>query len=332
MSQAPTPHGPECPCADAEVTVIVPCHDEAGTIADVIAGFRKVLPSARVIVADNLSVDDTAAAARAAGAEVIAVPNPGKGRAVRRLFEQCRSEVVIMVDGDATYDASVAPELVHRIVVDGYDLINVRRVTGAEGPSGTEYRAGHQLGNRVLTGLQRRLTGIRLDDILTGYKGMSRRFVTSLPVRSQRFQLEVEIASHAVAMDFAYAEVEAPYVARPEGSASKLSTYRDGWSILRMLLRLHRDLHPFTAFSALAAPWFIAAIALVTPPVLQYIRTGVVPKFPSLIAGVAAFLVAMLLVTSGWLLERTRALRRDILLVTANDLERQIALARRAPS
>jgi hypothetical protein len=327
VSQAPTTHRPGCRCTCAEVTVIVPCHDEAATVGDVVAAFRKHLPSARVIVADNLSADDTAANATAAGAEVIAVPIPGKGRAVRRLFEQCRSEVVIMVDGDATYDASVAPELVHRIAVDGFDLVNVRRVAGAEGgASGAEYRAGHQLGNRILTGLQRRLTGIRLDDILTGYKAMSRRFVTSLPVRSQRFQLEVEIASHAVAMDFAYTEIAAPYSARPEGSASKLSTYRDGWSILRMLLRLHRDLHPFVAFSALAAPWFVAAIALVTPPVLQYIHTGAVPKFPSLIAGVAAFLVAMLLVTSGWLLERTRALRRDVLLVTANDLERQIAL------
>jgi glycosyltransferase involved in cell wall biosynthesis len=318
----------DCTCSAADVTVIVPCHNEATTVAAVIDGFRRVLPAARIVVADNLSTDDTAACARSAGAEVIAVPIAGKGRAVRRLFELCLSEVVIMVDGDATYDPSVAGQLVHMVACEGFDLVNVRRVAGNQ-QSGTEYRSGHQLGNRLLTGLQRRLTGIELADILTGYKGMSRRFVSSLPVRSQRFQLEVEIASHAVAMDFAYTEVPARYGARPEGSASKLSTYRDGWSILRMLLRLHRDLHPFVSFSALALPWFAAAIALVTPPVIQYVQTGVVPKFPSLIAGVAAFLVGMLLVTSGWLLERTRALRRDVLLVTANDLERQIALLRR---
>ena len=319
-----------CRCDSVDVTVIVPCHNEAATVATVVEGFRSALPRARTVVADNLSTDDTAARATAAGAEVIAVPIPGKGRAVRRLFERCLSEVVIMVDGDATYDPSVAPQLVHMVACEGYDLVNGRRVTGAnEASSGAEYRSGHQWGNRLLTGLQRRLTGIQLEDILTGYKGMSRRFVTSLPVRSQRFQLEVEIASHAVAMDFAYTEISAHYGARPEGSTSKLSTYRDGWSILRMLLRLHRDLHPFVAFTALALPWVAAAIALVTPPVIQYIQTGVVPKFPSLIAGVAAFLVGMLLVTSGWLLERTRALRRDVLLVTANDLERQIALQRR---
>ena len=316
----------DCSCSSADVTVIVPCHNEAATVASVIDGFRRALPAARIIVADNVSTDDTADRARAAGADVIAVPLPGKGRAVRRLFERCLSDVVIMVDGDATYDPSVAGQLVHMVACEGFDLVNVQRVTDA---SGDEYRTGHRLGNRLLTGLQRRLTGIELEDILTGYKGMSRRFVTSLPVRSKRFQLEVEIASHAVAMDFAYAELPARYGARPEGSASKLSTYRDGWSILRMLLRLHRDLHPFVAFTALALPWFAGAIALVTPPVIQYVQTGVVPKFPSLIAGVAAFLVGMLLVTSGWLLERTRALRRDVLLVTANDLERQIALLRR---
>ena len=329
MTQPNPWHPADCDCLAADVTVIVPCHNEAATVADVVLGFRKSLPSARVVVADNASTDETAAHARAAGAEVISVPIPGKGRAVRRLFEHCLSDVVIMVDGDATYDPAVAPQLVHHIASDGFDLVNVRRVVGDDGPVGMEFRSGHRLGNAMLTGLQRRLTGIRLDDILTGYKGMSRRFVTSLPVRSQRFQLEVEIASHAVAMDFAYTEVSAPYAARPEGSTSKLSTYRDGWSILRMLLRLHRDLHPFAAFTALAVPWFLGAVALVTQPVLQYINTGVVPKFPSLIAGVAAFLVAMLLVTSGWLLERTRALRRDVLIVAANDLERQIALLQR---
>lgn len=321
----------DCVCASTDVTVIVPCHNEATTVATVIDGFRRALPAARIIVADNLSTDDTADRAHAAGAEVIAVPIPGKGRAVRRLFERCLSDVVIMVDGDATYDPSVAGQLVHMVACEGYDLVNAQRVTNATPTpnAAAEYRAGHQLGNRMLTGLQRRLTGIELADILTGYKAMSRRFVTSLPVRSQRFQLEVEIASHAVAMDFAYTEIPASYGARPEGSTSKLSTYRDGWSILRMLLRLHRDLHPFVSFTALALPWFAGALALVTPPVIQYVQTGVVPKFPSLIAGVAAFLVGMLLVTSGWLLERTRALRRDVLLVTANDLERQMALLRR---
>src|SRR5207248_9438679 len=141
------------------------------TVTAVVEGFRRALPGARIVVADNLSTDDTADRARSAGAEVIAVPIPGKGRAVRRLFELCLSDVVIMVDGDATYDPSVAGQLVHMVACEGFDLVNVRRVVG-EGDVGREYRAGHQLGNRLLTGLQRRLTGIELVDILTGYKGM----------------------------------------------------------------------------------------------------------------------------------------------------------------
>lgn len=306
--------------------MIVPCHNEELTVAGVVTGFREVLPAARIIVADNLCTDATAREAQAAGAEVIKVPIRGKGRAVRRLFEQCRSDIVIMVDGDGTYDPSVARQLVHRIVCDGYDLVNVKRI--ADATDTATYRAGHQLGNRLLTGLQRRLTGVRMDDMLSGYKAMSRRFVTSLPVRSREFQLEMEIAAHTVAMDFGYCEIAAPYRSRPAGSESKLSTYRDGVSILRMSLRLYRDVYPFSAFLFLSLPWFAGSVALVARPVVDYVRTGLVPSYPSLIAGVAAFTVAMLLLTSGWLLERTRSLRRDALIVAANDLERQIAMLR----
>jgi glycosyltransferase involved in cell wall biosynthesis len=313
-----------CRCARADVTVIIPCHNEENTIASVIGGFRRLLPLSRVIVADNLCTDDTRAKAAEAGAEVIPVPIPGKGRAVRRLFEQCRSEVVIMVDGDGTYDPAIAAELVHHIVCDGYDLVNVRRIE-LEGDAAS-YRNGHRFGNRMLTGLQRRLTGIQLADMLTGYKAMSRRFVTSLPIRSRRFQLEAEIAAHAAAMDFAYKEVSAAYRSRLAGSESKLSTYRDGISILRMLLRLYRDIYPFRAFALLSVPWFALSAGLVFRPIRDYLRTGAVATYPSLIAGMATFVVSMLLLTSGWLLERTRTLRRDALLVAANDLERQIAL------
>jgi glycosyltransferase involved in cell wall biosynthesis len=314
-----------CRCAGTDVTVIVPCHNEEATISSVILGFRAALPQARIIVADNLCTDNTAERALAAGAEVVRVPLPGKGRAVRRLFEFCRSAVVIMVDGDGTYDPSVASELVHLIVCDGFDLVNVKRTENER--NAAAYRAGHRLGNRVLSGIQRSLTGVQLEDMLTGYKALSRRFVTSLPIRSRRFQLEIEIAAHTVAMDFAYTEIAAPYGARIEGSTSKLSTYRDGASILRMSLRLYRDVHPFYAFGLLSLPWLLGSIALVARPAYQYLSTGMVPAFPSLIAGVATFVVFMLLLTSGWLLERTRGLRRDALIVAANDLERQLAVA-----
>src|SRR5206468_3056588 len=155
-----------------------------------------------------------------------------------RLLENCNSAVVVMVDGDATYDAAVAPQLVHAVNCRGFDLVNVERVSPVTHETLVPaFRSGHRFGNWLLTSVQRRLTGIQLRDVLTGYKAMSRRFVTSLPLRSRRFQLEVEIASHAVALDFAYCEIPGDYLARPEGSASKLSTYRDGAAILRMILR-----------------------------------------------------------------------------------------------
>jgi hypothetical protein len=238
--------------------------------------------------------------------------------------------VVVLVDGDATYDPSVAPLLVHKIVCDGYDLVNVKRVEVSDAvDEPAAFRTGHRLGNALLTRAQRTLSGIQLEDVLTGYKSMSRRFVTSLPVRSRSFQLEVEIASHAVAMDFAYTEISAPYAARPHGSLSKLSTFRDGFSILRTILRLHRDLRPFAAFTSLAVPWFVLSLALVISPLIEYLNTGKVLRFPSLIVAAASFVVAMLLMTSGWILERTRGVRRDLLLVAANDLERQILLQQR---
>src|SRR5205085_4710523 len=242
----------------------------------------------------NVSDDGTADVARAHGADVITVPAPGKGRAVRRLLERCVADVVVLVDGDATYDPSVAPLLVHKIVCEGYDLVNVKRVElSAAVDEPAAFRTGHRLGNALLTRAQRTLSGIQLEDVLTGYKAMSRRFVTSLPVRSRRFQLEVEIASHAVAMDFAYTEISAPYAARAHGGLSKLSTFRDGFSILRTILRLHRDLRPFAAFTSLALPWFVLSVALVISPLIEYLNTGKVLKFPSLIVAAASFVVAM---------------------------------------
>lgn len=314
-------------CSAASVTAIVPCHNERLTIQAVVRSLRRVLPGARIIVGDNSSDDGTGQAAAEAGAEVVKVPARGKGRTVRRLTEMCTSDVVIMIDGDNTYDPGVAPALVHLVYCEGYDLVNVERVEPlTQVPAGDPYRAAHRFGNRMLTGLQRALTGIELRDILTGYKAMSRRFVTSFPVRSHAFQLEVEIAAHAVALDFAYTETSAPYAARIEGSTSKLSTYRDGASILRTILRLHRDLHPMTAFSVMSAPWFLASFALVAAPAYEYFDRGEVPRFPSLIAGMALFVVAMLLVTSGWLLSRITRMRRDLLQLAANDLERGVML------
>lgn len=309
----------------AQVVVLVPCHNEESTVADVVEGFRAVLPHADILVADNASTDRTAERAREAGARVLPVPHPGKGRAVRRLAEEFVGEVAILVDGDGTYDPSVAPALVHAVICEGYDLVNVARFADRDIPGA--YRRGHRLGNAAISGLQKSLIGIKQRDVLSGYKGMSRRFLSSLPVRSRRFQLEVEIASHAIALDYAVTELSASYTVRPEGSSSKLSTYRDGVSIVRAILRLYRDLHPFAAFSWLAVPWLLVSLLLVARPVAEYLDVGVVQRVPSLVAGVATLVVAILLLMSGWILDRTNRLRRDMLVVVANDVERAARIA-----
>jgi glycosyltransferase involved in cell wall biosynthesis len=300
---------PSCSrCQTATVLVAIPCHNEANTIATVVEDFKRNVGTAEILVADNGSVDMTGDKALAAGADVIHVPNLGKGRAVRRLLEHSDHDVTIIVDGDATYDPSMARLLTHLVFCRGYDLVNVARV-----PAGTggEYRRGHRMGNLALTGLQRSLTGIQLTDILSGYKALSRRYVASTPLRSKQFQVEVEFAAHAIALDMAYLEVPGTYLDRSIESESKLSTYSDGFAILRAILRLYRDLRPFQAFALLALPWLIASVVLVGVPVDEYLRSGLVEKFPSLIAGVAAFITGMLLMSTGWILDRTQALRRD---------------------
>jgi hypothetical protein len=224
------------------------------------------------------------------------------------LLEHSDHDVTIIVDGDATYDPSMARLLTHLVFCSGYDMVNVARIAAG---SGGEYRRGHRLGNLALTGLQRGLTGIQLTDILSGYKALSRRYVASTPLRSKQFQVEVEFAAHAMALDMAYLEIPATYLDRSAGSESKLSTYADGFAILRAILRLYRDLRPFQAFALLALPWLVASVILVGLPVDEYLRTGLVQKFPSLIAGVAAFITGMLLMSTGWILDRTQALRRD---------------------
>lgn len=311
----------DCPtCPGASVLVVVPCHDEERTVADVVDGFRCAVPQADILVGDNASSDATTQRALTAGASVIQIPTPGKGRAVRRLLEHSDHDVTIMVDGDLTYDPSIAPQLVHQIFCQGYDLVNVAR--RVETVRGSEYRSGHRMGNAVLTGLQRQLTGIQLADALSGYKALGRRFVASFPVRSRSFQVEVEIAAHAVALDLGYTETEAGYSARPEGSTSKLSTYRDGWAILRAIFRLYRDFRPFPAFAWMATPWLLLSLVLVGWPTIEYLDTGLVARFPSLIAGVAAFITGMLLLTAGWILDRTQSLRRDELAVAATTVIR----------
>lgn len=285
------------------VAVVVPCHDEEATVGAVVRAFLQALPGCSVTVVDNASRDDTAARAAAAGAHVLREPRPGKGFAVRRLFSDVEADCLLMVDGDATYDAAAAPELVALVLDEGVDMaVGARRTR--EG-SNEAYRPGHRFGNWLLTALFRRLFRFAIQDALSGYRAFSRRFVKSFPSMASGFEIEAELNAHAASTGAAYAERWTHYCARPPNSFSKLDTYRDGARILRRNLRLFRDWRPQLSFGLLAVPWFLLSVLLLVPVLQEYVRIGIVPRFPSLIAAVGCFLVALNLVVAGAVLERT---------------------------
>ena len=295
---------------NSQIAVIVPCHNEEQTVAQVIKEFQEALPGALIVVVDNASTDDTAGLALAAGARVLVEPRPGKGNAVRRLFADVEADCYLMVDGDATYEAAAAPVMVSKVLDDGIDMVVGSRVTG---PGAAEaYRTGHRLGNLMLTWVFQRLFELKIEDTLSGYRAFSRRFVKTFPSMAEGFEIEAELNAHAASMGVGYAEVRTAYGARPEGSHSKLSTYRDGVRILRRNLRLFRDWKPMLSFAVLALPWLIAALILGVPVLAEYFSSGLVPRFPRLIVAVGFGIVAALLLTCGVLLERTTRNRTEV--------------------
>lgn len=286
----------------SRVAVIVPCHNEEPTIAEVINGFRRTLPGCTVVVADNRSTDATAAVARAHGAQVLYESRPGKGYAVRRLLADVEADCYVMIDGDATYDPEAAPELVDMVLQQGVDMVNGARVV--VGDLAEAYRPGHTLGNAMLTWIFQKLFKLQLRDTLSGYRVMSRRFVKSFPTGAAGFEIEAELNAHAATLGVPLGEVDTDYFARPEGSESKLNTYRDGTRILRRNLQLFRDARPALAFALLSIPWLIIAFVLLGIALTEYLNTGLVQRFPSLITGVGALTVAGLIILTGLILER----------------------------
>jgi glycosyltransferase involved in cell wall biosynthesis len=294
--------------ADFRIAVLVPCYNEAAAIAQVVTGFRQALPSARILVFDNNSTDDTVAIARKAGAETRHVTRQGKGNVVRRMFADVEADLYVMVDGDATYDAASAPRLIEKLLAEGLDM-----VVGARKDSQVEaYRPGHRLGNRVLTEFVARVFGRAFNDILSGYRVFSRRFAKSFPAVSIGFEIETELTIHALELRMPIAEVETPYYARPAGSASKLNTWRDGVRILRMILRLYQLQRPLAFFSWIAAGLAAVAIILAIPIVITFIETGLVPRFPTAILSTGLMLLASLSLTCGLILDNVTRGRQEM--------------------
>lgn len=295
--------------APLRIAAVIPCYNEALSIAQVVAQFRAALPDAEIHVFDNNSSDDTAAIARESGAFVTHVAAAGKGNVVRRMFADVEADVYVTVDGDATYDVASAPRLVDLLVERNLDMVVGCRVD--DGQNALTYRAGHRFGNRMLTGAVAQLFGGGLTDMLSGYRVFSRRYAKSFPALSHGFEIETELTVHALELRMPYAELDTTYSTRPEGSHSKLSTYRDGWRILRTICKLFISERPLQFFTILAAALAVGAIALVIPLLVTYLHTGLVPRLPTAVLATGAMLAAMLSMVCGVVMHAIRLGRRE---------------------
>jgi glycosyltransferase involved in cell wall biosynthesis len=281
------------------VAVLVPCFNEARAIGGVVRDFRSNLPAAEIHVFDNNSTDETALVAQAAGAVVHRAPLQGKGHVVRRMFADVEADIYLLVDGDGTYDASAAPAIVSALAAGGLDMVNGARVH----EESSAYRRGHVTGNQVLTGLVAGIFGRRVSDMLSGYRAFSRRFVKSFPALSSGFEIETELTVHALSLNMPVGEIETRYGSRPEGSASKLRTYRDGARILRTILVLVKQEKPLALFSVAGAVLAVLGLLLGLPVVLDYARTGLVPRLPSAVLATGLMLLAFLSFACGLILD-----------------------------
>jgi len=290
------------------IAVLVPCFNEEAAVATVVADFRKALPSAEIFVYDNNSSDRTVAVARDAGAQVRSERRQGKGHVVRRMFADIDADIYVLVDGDATYDAPSARLLVARLVEGGLDMV----VGARRDQEQAAYRFGHRFGNRVLTGFVAQVFGATFEDLLSGYRVFSRRFVKSFPGLSGGFEIETELTVHALNLELPVDEIETPYFARPEGSVSKLSTWRDGLRILRTIVRLYRAERPLPFFCGIGLALAVASIALAIPIIITYVEQGVVPRFPTAVLSTGLMILACLAVACGIVLDTVTRGRREM--------------------
>jgi glycosyltransferase involved in cell wall biosynthesis len=292
------------------VAVILPCYNEAAAIATVIEEFRTGLPNAEIYVFDNNSSDDTAEVARASGARVTHVRLRGKGNVIRRMFADVDADIYFMVDGDATYDVSEAQRLVERLQQEQLDMLVGCRMD--DGVNRENYRPGHRWGNRLLTNFVGALFDSRFSDMLSGYRIFSRRFVKSFPARSWGFEIETELTIHALELRMPVAEHPVTYRSRLEGSTSKLSTYRDGWRILKTILKLFINERPLQFFSAVGILFALVSLALVAPLLVTYLQTGLVPRLPTAVLSTGMMISAMLSLVCGVILNTVTISRHEI--------------------
>jgi glycosyltransferase involved in cell wall biosynthesis len=283
-----------------DIAVLIPCFNEATTINKVVSEFLEEIPSALIYVYDNSSTDDTAKIAAKAGAIVRSESNIGKGNVVRRMFADIEADIYIIVDGDDTYEVSKSPHMVNRLIEENLDMVVATRKTQN---SHGEYRWGHVFGNWMLTCSVSLIFGNGFTDMLSGYRVFSNRFVKSIPVLSKGFEIETELTVHALQVGSSFAEVETNYISRPEGSESKLSTFKDGFRILGMILILFKENKPFQFFGLCSLMFFVISILISIPLLLTYIEIGLVPRIPTAILSTGLMILSFFSLISGVILD-----------------------------
>ncbi|HJB40966.1 MAG TPA: glycosyltransferase family 2 protein [Candidatus Gemmiger avicola] len=280
-----------------EIAVLIPCYNEAATVAKVVADYRAALPGATIYVYDNNSTDGTGALAAAAGAVVRREAQQGKGNVLRRMFREVDARCYLLVDGDDTYPADAAPKMVAAVLEHGADMVVGDRLSSTYFTENK--RPFHNFGNSLVRFSINRLFGSRIQDIMTGYRAFSFLFAKTFPVLSRGFEIETEMSIHAVERNMQIENVVVEYRDRPAGSESKLNTYSDGAKVLGTILRLYKNYRPFGFFSLLAAMLAVLSAGFMVPVVAEYFRTGLVPRFPTLIVCACGMVAALLLFTAG---------------------------------
>ena len=290
-----------------KIAVLLPCLNEGAAIAKVIEDFQTSLPDAEIFVYDNASTDDTADVAAAAGAVVRKEIMRGKGNVVRRMFADIDADIYLMADGDGTYDASGGPRLIKALLDGPFDM-----VVGAREDIGSVSRSGHAFGNGLFNYLLARFFGQGFEDIFSGYRVFSRRFAKSFPAVAKGFEIETEMTVHALELQIPVCEISLPYRDRIHGGESKLRTYRDGFRILLKMLLMLKDVRPLLFFSTFAAAFFILSIGLAAPILVEYVETGLVPRFPTAVLASAIGILGFISLTSGIILDNVARGKREV--------------------
>jgi glycosyltransferase involved in cell wall biosynthesis len=305
------PHAGSMAASQSQTAVLVPCYNEERAVAKVVADFRAALPDAAIYVYDNNSTDRTVEAALRAGAVVRREAYQGKGHVVRRMFNDVEADVYVLVDGDATYDAPSARGMIAKLIDERLDMVVATRVDRDH----AAYRPGHRAGNRLLTGFVAHMFGRAFTDILSGYRVFSRRFVKSFPILSGGFEIETELTVHALELELPVGEMATPYFSRPSGSASKLSTWNDGFRILSTVFKLYRAARPRSLFGAFGTALAIISIGLAIPIFTTYVQEGLVPRLPTAVLSTGLMLLAFLSIACGLILDTVTRGRRELKLL-----------------